>query len=46
MEAKVTFERLLARTSSFSIDAASESLHHHKSLMVRRLVALPLTLRP
>ncbi|HXA75108.1 MAG TPA: cytochrome P450 [Acidimicrobiales bacterium] len=46
MEAKVTFERLLARTSSFSIDVASESLHHHKSLMVRRLVALPLTLRP
>jgi cytochrome P450 len=46
MEAKVTFERLLARTSSFSIDVASEGLHHHKSLMVRRLIALPLTLRP
>lgn len=46
MEAKVTFERLLARTSSFSIDVAPEGLHHHKSLMVRRLVELPLSLRP
>jgi cytochrome P450 len=46
MEAKVTFERLLARTSSFSIDVASEGPRHHKSLMVRRLVELPLSLRP
>jgi cytochrome P450 len=46
MEAKVTLERLLARTSSFSIDVAPEGLHYHKSLMVRRLVELPLSLRP
>jgi cytochrome P450 family 144 len=45
MEAKVTFERLLARTSSFNIDVAPEDLRHHKSLMVRRLVELPLSLQ-
>ena len=45
LEARVTFERLLARTSSFSIEASAQGLHHHKSLMVRRLVELPLTLR-
>ena len=45
LEARVTFERLLARTSSFSIEASAQRLHHHKSLMVRRLVELPLTLR-
>ena len=45
LEARVTFERLLARTSSFSIEGASDGLFHHKSLMVRRLVELPLTLR-
>jgi cytochrome P450 len=45
LEARVTFERLLARTSSFSIEASAKGLHHHKSLMVRRLVELPLTLR-
>jgi cytochrome P450 len=46
LEAKVTFERLLARTTSFSLaeQLPTTSLHHHKSLMVRRLVRLPLTL--
>jgi cytochrome P450 family 144 len=42
VEAKVAFERLLARTTSFSIDPSSPPLRHHLSLMVRRLVALPL----
>ena len=45
MEARVTFEQLLARTSSFSIDADAEVVHH-RSLMVRRLEQLPLTLVP
>jgi cytochrome P450 len=42
LEAKVTFERLLARTSSFAIDTEGDELRHHKSLMIRRLVRLPL----
>jgi cytochrome P450 len=46
VEAKVAFERLLARTTSFSIDPAAPPLHHHRSLMVRRLVELPLVLEP
>jgi cytochrome P450 len=45
LEAKVTFERLLARTASFSLEGPEGSLRHHKSLMIRRLVELPLTLR-
>jgi cytochrome P450 len=44
LEAKVTFERLLELTSSFSIDVPATSLHHHKSLMIRRLIELPLLL--
>ena len=44
VEAKVAFEQLLARTKSFTIDPASPPLHHHLSLMIRRLVALPLIL--
>lgn len=44
IEAKVAFEQLLARTSSFSIDPSAPALHHHLSLMIRRLVALPLVL--
>ena len=44
VEAKVAFERLLARTTSFAIDPSSEPLRHHLSLMVRRLVTLPLVL--
>jgi cytochrome P450 len=42
IEAKVAFERLLARTTSFSIEPSSRPLRHHLSLMIRRLVALPL----
>ena len=45
MEARVTFERLLARTTSFAI-AADAEVFHHRSLMVRRLEQLPLTLVP
>jgi cytochrome P450 len=44
VEAKVAFERLLARTRSFSIDPSGLPLRHHLSLMIRRLVALPLLL--
>jgi cytochrome P450 len=44
IEAKVAFEQLLARTSSFSIDPSAPPLHHYLSLMIRRLVALPLVL--
>jgi cytochrome P450 len=46
LEAKVTFERLLAQTSSFSIEVPPNTLRHHQSLIVRRLVELPLMLRP
>jgi cytochrome P450 family 144 len=45
MEARVTFERLLSRTRSFAIEPGTE-LAHHRSLMVRRLQTLPLTLVP
>jgi cytochrome P450 len=44
VEAKVAFERLLARTRSFSVDSDAEPLRYHRSLMVRRLVELPLIL--
>jgi cytochrome P450 family 144 len=44
VEAKVAFEQLLARTNSFSVDLPAEELRHHRSLMVRRLVELPLVL--
>lgn len=43
MEARVTFEQLLARTTSFGVEADAEVVHH-RSLMVRRLEQLPLTL--
>lgn len=46
LEARVTLERLLARTSSFSVDPAGGALRHHRSLMIRRLVELPLLLTP
>jgi cytochrome P450 len=42
VEAKVAFEQLLARTTSFSIDPSGPPVRHHLSLMIRRLVALPL----
>jgi cytochrome P450 family 144 len=44
IEAKVAFERLLARTTSFAVDPASAPLRHHRSLMIRRLLELPLVL--
>jgi cytochrome P450 len=44
VEAKVAFEQLLARTRWFSVDPASAPLRHHRSLMIRRLVDLPLVL--
>jgi cytochrome P450 len=42
IEARVAFERLLASTTSFALDPTSTPLRHHQSLMIRRLVALPL----
>ena len=44
MEARVAFERLLARTSHFELDMGDGKLEHHHSLLVRRLVRLPLKL--
>lgn len=45
MEARVAFERLLARTRVFTIEPGAE-IRHHRSLMVRRLESLPLSLSP
>jgi cytochrome P450 family 144 len=42
VEAKVAFEQLLSRTTSFSVDPNRAPLRHHRSLMIRRLVELPL----
>ena len=44
VEAKAAFEQLLRRTTSFAVDPASAPLQHHQSLMIRRLVRLPLAL--
>jgi cytochrome P450 len=44
LEARVTFERLLARTRSVELEDSRADLRHHRSLMVRRLVELPLVL--
>jgi cytochrome P450 len=44
VEAKVAIEALLARTRSFTVDPDAPSLRYHPSLMVRRLVSLPLIL--
>jgi cytochrome P450 len=44
VEAKVAFEQLLRRTTSFSIDPEGAPLRYHPSLMIRRLVELPLLL--
>jgi cytochrome P450 len=46
VEAKVAFEQLLARTTSFAIDPVGAPLRHHQSLMIRRLKELPLILEP
>jgi cytochrome P450 family 144 len=43
LEARIVLEELLARTSTFSVEGG-QVLRHHKSLMVRRLVALPLVI--
>jgi cytochrome P450 len=43
MEARVAFEQLLGRTRSFTVEPDAQ-LHHHRSLMVRRLTELRLTL--
>jgi cytochrome P450 len=43
MEARVAFEQLLARTRNFTIEPGT-AIHHHRSLMVRRLESLPLTI--
>jgi cytochrome P450 len=44
LEAKVAFEQLLARTSRFRVGETEKGLRHHRSLMVRRYVELPLIL--
>ena len=44
LEARLVFERLLARTSQFEVDLPMRGLSHHQSLMIRRLVELPLIL--
>jgi cytochrome P450 len=46
VEAKVAFEQLLRRTRSFGIAPDAAPLRHHRSLMVRRLVELPLVVEP
>jgi cytochrome P450 family 144 len=43
LEARIVLEELLVQAPRFSIDEGAE-LHHHKSLMVRRLVTLPLVI--
>jgi cytochrome P450 len=45
LEARVTFEQLLARTRSFALEPGA-SPSHHRSLLVRRLRELPLQLVP
>jgi len=44
VEAKVAIETLLRRTRQFQIDPAAPPLRYHASLMIRRLVSLPLLL--
>jgi len=43
LEARVAFEQLLARTTGFAVAPGADELAHHRSLMIRRLVELPLT---
>jgi cytochrome P450 len=45
LEARVAFEQLLAHTSRFELDVPVDVLRHHQSLLVRRLVDLPLRLQ-
>ena len=44
LEARVIFEQLLARTKRLELDVPATTLIHHQSLLVRRLVELPLRL--
>jgi cytochrome P450 len=44
LEARVAFEQLLARTSRFELALPAEDLEHRQSLLIRRLVELPLRL--
>ena len=44
IEAKVAIETLLGRTRAFRIDPLAPPLRYHPSLMIRRLVSLPLLL--
>lgn len=46
VEAKVAIETLLTRTRRFTLDTAQLPLRYHPSLVVRRLVSLPLLLEP
>jgi cytochrome P450 len=46
LEARVVLEQLLTRTSGVALAVDPRALRHHQSLMVRRLVSLPLTLSP
>jgi cytochrome P450 len=46
LEARVAFEHLLARTTTFTIAEDAGEPMHHRSLMIRRLVELPLELEP
>lgn len=44
LEARVAFQQLLAGTTRVELDPPDEELRHHKSLLIRRLVELPLRL--
>ena len=46
LEARVVFARLLDRTSAIGIEGDRAGLAHHRSLMIRRLIELPLSLTP
>lgn len=46
LEARVTLEQLLARTTGIALADGDRSLAHHRSLMIRRLVELPLAVTP
>jgi cytochrome P450 len=46
LEARVAFEQLLGRTSHFAVAEERPRLAHQQSLMIRRLLELPLALEP